>query len=409
MEKTPFIGLTILEPGESIYADNSAFISRDRREIDRGLHIGIKTHRHDGTAGLANPLAPPSGLVVGSGGTIGAGLSLTLGYTLEDASGGETLLSPTTLVTTPGQMEAPQVAPTALVKYTEGTLDTDTFTYAITWDDGEGGETPMGPSVTITRDPGFANGQIELNGLAVGMAEAGAVGWRLYRARSGGNYVFLAEGATEKFVDDGTSVAQCDVHPPSFNVNTTGAINQLQYTLPSEEDDPEIAKATWLNLYCSLSGDFNESSLLLQVPVGSAGAEFMFTSLEFLDAQPPDVNRSYGGANKIDPDQELIDWHWKRPVVAFADLPTKEEGAEDGDVRAVKEEALLYTYKEETEEWIPLQGQAATLTAEGMGVIVSGEEVTTPRGTAFAQYTWIAKEGFEPENRAEFDIIIFIP
>lgn len=366
MEKTTFIGLTVLDPNESIYADNSAFITRDRREIDRGLHIGIKTHRHDGSPGLSNPLVAPSGLVIGSGGTIPGGISLTLGYTLEDAAGGETLISPTTLVTTPNPLEPPLTAPTAVASYLEGELDVDTFTYAVTWSDGEGGETPLGPSVTVSRDPGFANGQIELDGLDAGMEAAGAVEWRLYRARSGGVYVLLATGSTAKFTDDGETAAQCDVNPPTFNVNTTGSVNQLQFSIPAGS---AVAGATFINLYASQAGDFAESCLLAQVPVGSAGASPIFSSLELLDAQPPDVNRSYGGANQIDPDTELIDYHWKRPVETVGDLP---EEAEEGDVRAISGAATPTIYIFLSGEWQEWEGAGG---AAGFTDDFPGEEL----------------------------------
>lgn len=409
MEKTPFIGLTVLEPNESIYADNSAFITRDRREIDRGLHIGIKTHRHDGSAGLSNPAIAPSGLVIGSGGTIPAGISLTLGYTLEDASGGETLISPTALVTTPLPFQAPQVAPVGVLDTSAGELDVDTFTYAVSWSDGEGGETPLGPSVTVSRDPGFAEARIKLSGLDVGMAEAGAASWRLYRARSGGIFVLLATGAGSTFNDDGTVAAQCDVNPPTFNVNTTGSINQLQFFIPTGS---AVVGATWINLYASQSGDFAESCLLAQVPVGSAGAAPVFSSLELLDAQPPDVNRSYGGANKIDPDKELIDWHWKRPVEKVGDLPTEGEGAEEGDVRMVTEEQKAYVFSEG--EWKPWQGGGGSnelLEQAGMGFVYCGGDLTKLRPVGFACVTWMT-EGTgeeEPEKMAEHDVLISLP
>jgi hypothetical protein len=410
MEKTPFAGLSVLEPDESIYADNSAFVSRDRIEIDRGIQIGVKTHRHDGTAGLSNPLVAPSGLVVGSGGTIPAGISLTLGYTLEDGQGGETQLSPTFLVTTPSPFDSPASAPVAVVDNTEGELDVDTFTYAVTWSDGEGGETPIGPSVTVNREPGFANSQVKLSGLNVGMAEAGAPSWRLYRARAGGEFVLLATGSGSTFTDDGTTAAQCDVHPPTSNVNTTGGVNQLEFIIPGS--GAVGSAATWINLYASQAGDFAESCLLAQVPIGSAGATALFSSLELLDWQPPDVNRSYGGANKIDPDLELIDWHWKRPVQKVADLPDESEGTEEGDVRVVIEKGAAFIFTEG--EWNQWQsgGKAEELLEDaGMGFVFAGEDLTTPRPEGFACVTWMTegKGEEEPENMAEHDILISLP
>lgn len=336
MEKTTFAGLSVLGPDDSLTADNSAFITRDRWEIDRGLQIGINTHRHDAASGLSNPTPVPSGQVVASGGAIPAGISLTLGYTLEDGSGGETELSPTVLVTTPSPLNVPAAAPTAAVSYVAGELDADTFAYAVTWIDGEGGETPVGPSVTATRDTGFANAQVELSGLNAGMVEAGAAAWRLYRARSGGEYVRLTEGTGAAYTDDGSVEPLCDAHPPTPNSNTTNDVSTLLFTLPGSAAIGQVS--TWINLYASQAGDFAESCLLAQVPMGSAGHTLAFDSLDLLDAQPPDVNRSYDGAHQIDPDTELLDWHWKRPVSGSALLGS---GAQ-GDVRLTKDKGLLY-------------------------------------------------------------------
>lgn len=370
MQKTPFSGLTVLEPGESIYADNSAFIDRDRYEIDRDLKIGAKTHRHDGGSGVPDPIVAPSGIVIGSGGNIPAGLNLSLGLTWEDAYGGETRLSQVNLVVTGSPLGSPSNAITAVADYTAGSLDTDTFTYAITYSDGEGGETPIGPSVIVTRDPGFANARIKLEGLNVGMSEAGAAAWRLYRARSGGEYVLLATGTTATFTDDGTVSAQCDVHPPNFNTNTTGGKNQIKVTLPSET----AAGEEFINLYCSQSGSFDESCLVGQYPTGSAGSNVFITSLELLDHQPPDVNRSYGGASKIDPDTELIDWHWKRPVATEGDLPTEGEGTEEGDVRVSLADHSAFIFIEGAWiAWVGGEGEGGG----GGGIGVDATEMTT--------------------------------
>ncbi|MDP3984105.1 MAG: hypothetical protein Q8Q52_03765, partial [Acidimicrobiia bacterium] len=158
MEKTIFMGLTVLDANESIYTDNAAFTSRDREEIDRGLQIGIKTHRHDGTAGLLDPSIAPSGSIIASGGTIESGLAISLGYTIEDANGGETLLSPTATVTTPVPLDVPLNAPVGAFESGSGSLMVETYTYAFTYTDGEGGETSVGPSLTVERPPGYANG-----------------------------------------------------------------------------------------------------------------------------------------------------------------------------------------------------------------------------------------------------------
>jgi hypothetical protein len=343
MRKAPFSGITALDPNESIYSDNSAFVDRDRMEIDRELKIGVKTHRHDGRLGLAAPVHAPSGLVIGSGGSIPAGISLTLGLTYQDAQGGETLLGPTQLVTTPSPVQSPTTQLTAVADYTAGSLTVDTYTYAFTYLDGQGGETPLGAGVVVTRDPGFANARIKLEGLKPGGThpDASIVAARVYRARAGGEYVHLADVTANAYFDDGSVSPDCDAHPPSFNLNTTGGTNQLVVTLGAVESQaPEEVERAFINLYCSQSGTFDESCLVGRYPTGSAAATAFVTSLSLLEGQPPDVNRSFGGADKIDPDTELLDWHWKRPVATAADLPAGEEG----DARITLDTGVVWTY-----------------------------------------------------------------
>jgi hypothetical protein len=402
MQKTSFLGVSILGATDSIYDDNAAFINRDRLALDRAAEIGVKTHRHTGLAGLGNPQIAPSASVLASGGTIASDLIINVGYTVQDDQQGETELSPVVTVSTPSPLSVPQIAPSAALDYSAGTLLTNSYYYALTYIDGDGGETPLGPSVIAEREPGFANGRVLLTNLNVGMGAAAAVGWRLYRSIGGGLYGLLAAGdETEgEFIDDGSVSPECSIHPPGDTVNTTNQVNRLFVTLPEVED------ADFINLYATITGDFTGSSLLAQYPAASGGATVEFKSLDFLDSSPPDVNRSYGGAPKIDPDTELVDWHWKRPVATEGDLP---EDAEPGDVRVVQDTNTLWHYTGE-EEWVVLEGQGdATALAEGMGVIIYGEEVTKARGTKYKQYTWIGKEGFDPENADEFDIVVQVP
>ena len=48
--------------------------------------------------------------IVGSGGAIPAGLAISLGYTTEDSDGGETMISPLTVLSTPSLIDGPQAA-----------------------------------------------------------------------------------------------------------------------------------------------------------------------------------------------------------------------------------------------------------------------------------------------------------
>lgn len=331
MKKTIFAGLSILEPGEPLSDDNGAFTGRDRVTTDHLLEVGAKTHRHTGASGIATPSVAPVASVIASGGAIPADLAISLGYTFEDAQGGETMLSPVTVVSTGGAVTIPPAPPVAVVNTGAGELLVNTYYYAVTFTDGEGGETPLGPAVSAQRQPGFANSEVQLSGLNTGLVAAGAAGWRLYRAIGGNAYNLLASGGASEatFVDDGTHSLDCSTHPPAGELNTTVGVSTLSVTLPSAVP---IDAAT-MNLYASVSGDFSGGSFLATFPRASAGSTTTFATLALEAISPPVVNLSIGGAHQIDPDTELIDWHWKRPVATEGDLPTEAEGAEEGDVR----------------------------------------------------------------------------
>jgi hypothetical protein len=85
-----------------------------------------------------------------------------------------------------------------------------------------------------------------------------------------------------------------------------------------------------LRLYASPDGTFEGGSLLAEYGLADAGTEQTFATLTLLLTDPPPVSLSIPGASKIDPDTELVDWHWKRPVANAAALPAD---AEEGDVR----------------------------------------------------------------------------
>jgi hypothetical protein len=409
VKKTPFAGLSQLDPGEPLSDDNGAFTGRDPATADHFLELGAKTHRHTGEDGLPTPASAGSATVVPSGGSIPPGLTITLGYTFEDAVGGETMVSPLTAVSTLGPVGSPQAPPVAVVNTAAGTLLVNTYYYAVTFTDGEGGETSLGPAATAQRQPGFPNSQAELSGLTNGMVAAGADGWRLYRAIGGNSYNLLASGdeTEDTFIDDGTHSLDCSTHPPPGDENTTKGISTLLVTLPSATP----VGTSFLNLYASITGEFSGGSLLGRLPAASAGAVSVFHTLELLDFVPPPVNRSIGGAHQIDPDKELIDWHWKRPVEKFAELPTAEEGAVEGDVRMVTEERKAYLFHEgEWKTWVGGSGSAELLEEFGMGFIFVNEDLTKARPPGFACVTWMTKgEPGTPENMAEHDILIEVP
>lgn len=304
MEKTQFAGLTKLEPGESLIEDDGSFIGRDRDLIDFFLERGAKTHRHTGASGLPDPDVAPSASVTPSGGTIPGELDLVIGYTLQDDSRGETTLSPTVTVTTPDRLPTPDTAPTVEVVYTDGNLTVDTYYYAVTHVDGDGGETPLGPAAIAQRQPGYANAKVELSDLDAGLADVGAAGWRLYRARSGGQFAYLASGTGGTFTDDGSVSPVCDAQPPNDDFNTTNQVNKLTIDLPGSG---AVGDASFINVYLSETGDFGGSTFLAQYPAASAGASVEFEELILFPGSPPDVSTSVGDPPKIDAVTE-IDW-----------------------------------------------------------------------------------------------------
>lgn len=354
MRKTLFAGLTVLNPDESILSDDGAFIGRDRDTMDRLLEIGTKTHRHTGLPGLSNPELPlPEVQAIPSGGFISGDTTFTLGFTLVDGDGGETVVSPTTTVTTAPALEPPLVAPDAEIDYTAGALLVDTYYYELTYVDAEGGETPPGAYSVIEREPGFANARVLLTGLSDGLPAASAVGWRLYRAVGGGTFDYLGSGnAVETdFTDDGSVLPDCDIHPPPDEVNTTNNINELRIVLPGSA---QVGAASGIRLYGTDTGELLGDVLMDAYPASSAGETVFFGDFDPQAGAPPARNLSIGGASKIDPDTEILDWHWKRPVATVSQLPS----GSLGDVRLVTGNGKLYAVLQPavagSAGWIPI-------------------------------------------------------
>lgn len=397
-EKSLFAGLTILDPGESILEDDGAFTDKDRRTIDRFLEIGAKTHRHNAAPGLTNPVSPMGASAVASAGQIPAEISFSVAYTLEDDQGGETLLAPLVTTATANAITPPTFAPSGQITYASGGLLTDTYYYAYSFLDGEGGETPIGPATAVEREPGYASGAAILTGLSVGLVDAGATGWNLYRAVGGGDFHLLASGGSDVYTDDGSASVNCDIMPLDEITNTTNNNNTLIVALPSA--DVIVASADTINVYLSQDGTFVGDVLLDSFPVSSAGNSVVYTSLDLLDQSPPAVNTSIGGASKIDPDTDMLDWHWKRPVASAGLLPTP---AEEGDARVVLAEGAVYLYT--SGAWEAIQGGGG---GGGSGTVKDVRDgITTATNVASILFT--AGSGIAVnvnDNGAEAEVVI---
>lgn len=319
MQRTAFAGLTVLDPDENLYADGASFINRNPRYIDYLLRLGAKTHRHNGLLGLANPTVAPT-VAVGSGGFLPSSTTFYVGFTLVDPDGGETAVSPLSSVTTPIGLPAASGAPGFTVASGSG-LPIGTYYYAVTRTDGLGGETVLSPKATVALT---RSGRITLTGLnAIRSTDAATL--VIYKS-TGGPFFKIAETAGDTFTDDGTPCADCTIEPPTYNTTRT------QWSLDISIGSAAAKGATSVRIYASTETALISPALVTELASGASGAiATSMTRTQYAIGSPPAVSLSKGGANLIDPDTELLDWHWKRSVTASGLLPA---GA-PGDVRLV--------------------------------------------------------------------------
>lgn len=415
MHRTVFAGLTAPDANDDITVDGGSFVTVNPTVTDRLLQIGCVTHRHDAHAGLPEPVAQLSASVDLTGGQLEAGLTIFMGYTLTDAQGGETTLSPVVSTSTQGAIFPETSPPTASADYSGGSLPIGGYSYAFSYRDGAGGVTELQPAVFLTRAAGPASGQAILSGLSAGLG-SGLVSWDAWRANEGGEYELLQTGGTEDtFIDTGMTCTDCAAQPPTKN--TTNHTSDLQVKLPTGEDDPGVDLATSISLYLSTDGSFASPALQEVYPVASAGAIVDITELVLSEGFPPSVNRSIQGANKIDADSELAG-PWRKAVASAAGLPTIAN--EDGDVREVLLDHTLRIWNAETSEWEEISGGGGSsghiiqnpaganmppethLQFAGSGVTVTDDAghnrtvVTVTAGSITYEGPWSAEVTYEP-------------
>jgi hypothetical protein len=341
--------LTELDPGDPISADGASFTQRNPSITDLYLRIGAVTHRHDAHSKLPDPVGVPSASVATSGGQIQAGISIFAEYTLTDLDGGETRASRAVQVNTEATPAAPSGGIDAVFASAAGTLPVGQYVYALSLNDAGGGETVLGPAVFVQRQPGYPSGQVDLSNLA---QELGGfyVSWNLWRAQDGGNFEILGTGVTDTFTDSGLICTDAARTPPNDMSNVLST-NLLSITLPSGAQDSSIsASAASISLYLSTDGSFPNPCLYAIYPVASAGATILIAQLTLLTGAPPVVSRSIQGAQKINPDTDMLDFPWKRPVASASMLPMT--GNEDGDMRETLDTHILYIWDTGTSTWI---------------------------------------------------------
>lgn len=353
--RTPFAGLTAPDANEPISVDGGGFVYTNPDVIDRFLRVGAVTHKHDGHLAITDPQLAPSAAVFASGGSLPAGQDLFVLYTLLDADGGETLPSEAALVTTIAPLENPTDQVQGTFASGTGDLVTGDYYYALTLVDDSGAETGLGPATLVTRPPGFASGSITLTGLDSQLDPDAAVGWRLWRAINGSDFDLIAIGSDPDYTDDGHVIPNADgsQRPPASNVNTNST-NTLVVTLPDGIQEPAVGSAgvTQIGLYISLDGAFLNPCLYEVYPIASAGNQVIVQTLTLSQGAPPDVSTASRGASQIDPDTDLLDWHWKRPVATTADLPA----GQAGDARVVISPFGIWGLAADGSDWAEISG-----------------------------------------------------
>jgi hypothetical protein len=318
MEWTPFAGLTALDENDPITIDGASFLIKNPRITDHLLQVGAVTHRHDAHIALPNPAVGMTGTTTATGGRLAASAAYALTYTILDAFGGETLPAPPLLLTTGGEMGAPTVAPSTAVDYTTGIMPAGAYYYAMTYTDGAGGETTIGPTTLVYVDPGFASASVDLSQLSTELT--GGETWRLWRSYEGADWHLVTEGTANTFVDGGFDPPDNPARPP--DQNTTNQQYLLNVTLPTVGAVPPLASGSAIRVYLAPDTGFLDPCFYAQYPIASAGALFTITVDSISTGSPPHVSTSLLGAAKINPDTDILDWHWKRPVATQTALPS---------------------------------------------------------------------------------------
>lgn len=335
--RTPFAGLEQLDPGELLSTDGFRFQAINPTLIDRLLQVGAVSHQHDEHAPSPDPEEEAGVSTSLGGGTIPAGLHLSVGYTWVDGDGGESLLSKIKTVDTATAVADPQLPPTSDLKTDAGTLLAGNYDYAVTVTDGLGGESPLSAAVSVTVLPG-PKARVVVGNLAVIVASVTGLEtaeWRLWRRINGGAWYLIGQGKGVSVNDNGSLAGDCTVSPPT--VSTVLGSNLIDVEVVEE---PISARVTHFRLYISEDGSFVSPCFIAEYPIAEIGKSLAFTTLAFVKGEPPLVSTMTGGANKINPDTDIIEWHWKRPVKKVAELPATLN--EEGDVRLVLETKQFY-------------------------------------------------------------------
>lgn len=350
MEWTPFAGLTALDADDPISIDGASFLILNPRITDHFLQVGAVTHRHDAHLALPNPTHAPTGSMSPSGGNL-PGTDYAVTYTVLDAAGGETMPAPAlSLTSSGGGIAAPTVRPIATVDHTQGIMPEGGFFYALTYTDGAGGETTIGPNAFVYVDPGYASAAVQLSGLSTGLT--GSMQWRLWRSYEGADWHLVTQGSAGTFLDAGFDPPDNPARPP--DASTIVGARSITVTLPNAATEPALASGSGIRVYLGADAAFTSPSLYAELPIASGGRSLLITDESLSPGSPPHVSSSVRGAAQINPDTDILNWTWKRPVANAAALPTT--GNTDGDARVTLDTDTIYVWRAAGSAWVASSG-----------------------------------------------------
>lgn len=344
MEWTPFAGLTALDENDSITVDGASFLIKNPRITDHFLQIGAVTHRHDGHEPLPNPTAALSGTTSTTGGQLAPG-DYAVTYTVLDADGGETMPAPPLTLSLTGGVGAPNVTPVVTLDYTSGIMPDGDYFYALTYTDGAGGETTIGPSAFVYVDPGYASAAVALSGLSAELS--GTMQWRLWRSYEGADWHLVTQGATDTFLDDGFDPPDNPALPPEQD--STNQQGLIRVTLPDASAELAVAHGSAIRVYLAPDTTFVAACFYTQVPVASGGATLTIANDSVQEGSPPHVSTSVRGAAQLNPDTDILAWHWKSPAANAAALPMTGNG--DSDVRVTSDTQIVWIWDQADAIW----------------------------------------------------------
>lgn len=290
-DRTDFAGLTRLAPSDPLSADGYRFQDANMTLLDYFIRL-LFNPNYDGHVRLPNPTVNPTVTLSDTGGQIPADTTIAIAYTLLDSDGGETAPAPLVSVDTQASLAEPNDAPVLTLNHAAGTLLADTYTYAVTLVDGNGGETALGPPALLTIPPGTATNEIVVSGLSALATTQGAPGWRLWRSIGAEDFHLIATGvaATDTVTDNGSLTADCGVAPPS-TTGTTRSTSILHVTVPGGQP----AATAQFRLYAGVGGVFGRSSLLGTYPASDLTVVKDFTELALLPGSPPEQSSTMPG------------------------------------------------------------------------------------------------------------------